>query len=113
MLQLPLVGQGKKDFMWFKTATEDLLDSDSTASIASPRRIVEDSFMMPLDDLKNQVLKDFVTINQVYYLQQNQRKFMGVSVYVQGGSKKSVTIQWSTIQKDQKCQWYVIHLNWF
>ena len=62
-------GQGKKDFMRFKkTVTEDLVASDSTASIVVPKGIIEDSFKMILDKFKYKAFKDFAARHRVNYL---------------------------------------------
>ena len=51
MVDLLLGGQGKEDFMRFKkTVTKGLVASDSTASIAAPREITDDSFMLKLEN---------------------------------------------------------------
>ena len=54
-----------------KTVTKDLVASDSTTSIATPRGITEDSFQLMLDNFMNQALKDFAARHQVNYLRQN------------------------------------------
>ena len=47
MVELLLEGQCKKDFMRFKkTVTKCLVASDSIVSIAAPKGIIEDTFML-------------------------------------------------------------------
>ena len=98
MMELLLGGQCKKDFKIFKnTLTGDLVASDGTISIATPRKITEDSFKMLLEKFKNQAFKDFVARHQVH-LWQNLFKPVGVTMgNAQEDSRKTVTI-WSIFQ---------------
>ena len=60
MVELLLRSQGKTDFMRFKKAvTKGLVASDSTAGIATPRRITDDSQKKTLAKFKNQAFKNF------------------------------------------------------
>ena len=80
MEELLLWGQGKKDFMRFKkTLTKGLIASDSTANVTNPRWIIENSFKLMLEKLKNQAFKNFAAWHQVNYLQQNLRKLLGAT----------------------------------
>ena len=51
-----------------KTVIKGLVASDSTTSIATSRRIIEDSFKMAFDKFKNHAFKDFAARHQVNYL---------------------------------------------
>ena len=69
MVELLLGREGKKDFVRFKkTVIKELVDSDGTTSITTPRVIAEDSFKFILDKFMNQTFKDFAASYQVNHL---------------------------------------------
>ena len=77
MLELLLRAQSRKALMRFKqTVTKQLVASNSTDSIASPRKMTKDSFTMMFYKFENQAFKDFAARHQVTYLSLNLHKFV-------------------------------------
>ena len=90
MVELPLGGQGKKDFMRFKkTVTEGLVVSDT--GIAAPRGVTEESLKMTLDKFKGLLFKDFAARHQVNYLKHNLCKSVGVTTRACAGRFQEIS----------------------